>query len=115
MAVVRWSERARREFRDAVAWLVEHRSVDVAARLVSEVDEAIRRASARPEAYAWVGSVHPVLEVLPRTVRRVLTQRRRYVVYYRYVPSTDQFDVLAVRGTAQLPPAASEVDAPAEP
>jgi len=105
----RWTSPALNDLRHAIEWIDEHVGAAAAAATTVEIREAARRAAARPTLYAWVGSLHPPLAVLPSTVRRVLTRTRRYVVFYRYDRAAHEIVILAVRGTAQLPPRPDEL------
>lgn len=93
----------------ALAWLERHRGPEHTARTAASIEQAIMRAAENPELYVWVGSIHQVLTGLPRSVRRVLTRRPRYAVYYRYAAAADEIQILSIRGGGQLSPTAEEL------
>jgi plasmid stabilization system protein ParE len=74
MATVRWSARARSEFRAERRWLREYRGAEAVARVTQEVAEAVNRVAENPLGYAWVGSIHVELAAVPSSFRRVLTR-----------------------------------------
>ena len=115
MRRVRWTQTAQRELDSLLEWWERHRGPEQAGRVAVSVAEAIRRAAENPELFAWVGSLHEVLEPLPRNVRRVLTRPPRYAIYYRHVVvAADEIQILCIRGGGQLPPSGDELSKNAE-
>jgi plasmid stabilization system protein ParE len=94
-----------------LVWSETTHGAEAAAYLMAQVAEAVERAASHPNLHAWVGSVHPSLDVLPRDWRRVLSRSRRHVVYYRTAASGSGIEILAVRGAGQLPPLPEELRA----
>jgi plasmid stabilization system protein ParE len=109
MARVRWSSLAERDHWSLVGWLERHRGPNQAAEATVAIAQAIASAARNPELHAWVGNVHASLAVVPTTVRRVLTGRRRHVIYYRWHPDRDEIQILCIRGGAQRPPTYEEL------
>ncbi len=104
MARVRWSTPALTDLRLVVEWLDEQRGPRVATQAAQEIADAVQQAAARPQAFAWVGSIYPELATLPSEWRRVLTRTRRHAIFYRYQSEADEVEILAIRGAGQLPP-----------
>ena len=75
---------------------------------------SVTNAARHPEMYAWVGSVHNALDVLPRGFRRVVTRSPRTIVYYRHDQESDTIVILGIRGGPQLPPSPEELRSSAE-
>src|SRR5262249_765745 len=111
MARIRWTSPALDDLRAVLQWFDEHTEPSIAFRVALDIEEAARRAAANPGGFAWVGSLHPALAVLPPHARRVLTRPRRHVLYYRFLPDLDEIQVLAIRGVRQLPPTPDELGA----
>jgi plasmid stabilization system protein ParE len=104
VAGVRWSTPALTDLRLVVQWLDEHRGSRIASRAAQEIADTFQRVAARPQAFAWVGSIYPELATLPSEWRRALTRSRRHVIFYRHQSDVDEVEILAVRGAGQLPP-----------
>ena len=104
MTRVRWTRSAEHDLQSLLDWVERRRGPDQAARMASSILETIAKAARYPELYAWVGSIHESLAVLPRSVRRVLTPAPRHAIYYRRVLDPDEIQILSIRGGSQLPP-----------
>ncbi len=111
MARRRWTTPALRDLRRIIEWTDEHWGPTSAGTAAADIREAARRATSSPEIYARVGTVEPSLDALPHNVRRVLTRRQRYVLYYRHHADHGEVEILAIRGAGQLPPSPEELGA----
>ena len=109
MARFRWTEVARLRFETLIEWQERERGVEQAARVATDIREAIRRAAATPELYPWVGSVHSELADLPHSFRRVLTRPPHHTIYYRYDEAEGWINILELTGSGQTPPSRAKL------
>jgi len=113
MAQVRWSSLAERDLQALLDWLAGHRGPDAAASVYLSIVEAVARAAEHPELYAWVGSVHASVALLPKTIRRVVIARYGLILFYEWRPDQSQIRVVRLRGGRQRPPSSQDL-APSE-
>ena len=89
-----WSARSRQQLRDILRHYVQHASVEVAERVLNQIDRAARQIASHPH-------IGPMVTGLDPSYRRF--QAGAYTPFYRTPPAERVVRIFAVRHGRQRP------------